>query len=341
MTWTTLQFSRTQVDKAGRDLVGRTSGNFEHSLEVINNWRASHSFPLNTFQMTLRRNARRIETAPVVAQRIKRLSSIQAKLCTESSMQLSQMQDIGGCRAVLGSVEAVYELREFYQTSTRLRHELLKENDYIAEPKGSGYRSIHRVYRYISDRNETYNGLQIEVQIRSQLQHAWATAVETVGTFLKQALKASRGEEDWLRFFVLMGSAIAIREGKARVPNTPTSHTELVLELRRYASELEVETKLRAYHSTLSRYQIPELRGAKYFLIVLRPSEGYVEVSPYTEKELTTATKHYLEVERTLKEPGSEAVLVSVESLDALTRAYPNYFLDTAVFLETMAEVIS
>ena len=39
-----------------------------------------------------------------------------------------------------------------------------------------------------------------------------ATAVETVSTLRQQALKSSLGDPDWLRFFTLMGTAIAIRE---------------------------------------------------------------------------------------------------------------------------------
>ena len=39
--------------------------------------------------------------------------------------------------------------------------------------------------------------------------------------------------------------------------------------------------------------------------------------------------------------PGSEAVLVSVESVDALRRAYPNYFLDTKVFLAAVETAIA
>lgn len=309
---------------------------------IINNWRASHSFPLNTLQIYLRDNARKVDEAPLIAQRIKRLSSTKSKLCREPSMQLSQMQDIGGCRAVLANVEAEHELRELYQNS-RMRHTLVKENDYISQPKFSGYRSIHRIYRYVSDRSDTYNGLQIEVQIRSQLQHAWATAVETVGTFLEQALKASRGSDEWLRFFVLMGSAMAIREKKPLVPNSPTSEIQLIRELKKYARDLTVERTLRAYHATLRLSRMPEVRGARYFLVELRPSGEKVNVSvtAYRGKELQEATDKYLAIETTLTEPGSEAVLVSVESLDSLRRAYPNYFLDTDIFLDVMKEFIT
>ena len=86
-------------------------------------------------------------------------------------------------------------------------------DDYISAPKASGYRGVHLMYRYKSDKKKTiYNDLKIEMQIRSRYQHAWATAVETVGIFVGQALKTSMGDDRWLRFFALMGSAIAIRE---------------------------------------------------------------------------------------------------------------------------------
>jgi hypothetical protein len=32
----------------------------------------------------------------------------------------------------------------------------------------------------------------------------------------------------------------------------------------------------------------------------------------------------------------SDAVLVSVDSIDALRRAYPNYFLDTELFIDAL-----
>ena len=41
------------------------------------------------------------------------------------------------------------------------------------------------------------------------------------------------------------------------------------------------------------------------------------------------------------KKEGTDAVLVSVSDVTALRRAYPNYFLDTSVFLETLDKFIS
>ena len=72
---------------------------------IVNNCRASHSFPLNALQMNLRNTVAAFGEAALVAQRLKRLSSIEAKLRRSHHMQLARMHDIGGCRAVLPFAE--------------------------------------------------------------------------------------------------------------------------------------------------------------------------------------------------------------------------------------------
>ena len=159
-------FRRGEVDRAGVTIastgVGSPLSSRDQVLDVINNWRSSHSFPLNTLQMHLRKQSRSICESPIVAQRLKRVPSIIQKLQRFPKMKLSRMQDIGGARAVLPTIEDVDRLRNLYRR-TRARHKLVNVKDYIREPKLSGYRGIHLVYRYHSDMNEMYNGLQIEV----------------------------------------------------------------------------------------------------------------------------------------------------------------------------------
>src|SRR2546428_10301784 len=113
MTWAAPQFPKSSIDWAGRVLVGtQTSGrDIENALNIINNWRSSHSFPLNTFQVGLREKAWLVDRSALIAQRIKRLSSIRAKLIRFPTMKLSQMQDIGGCRAVVSDCKRVFALR--------------------------------------------------------------------------------------------------------------------------------------------------------------------------------------------------------------------------------------
>ncbi len=341
--WAEPQYPRGQVDAAGAVLAEDSASPqaLEHALGVINNWRSSHAFPLNTFQMGLRTRAKQVDPDSLISQRIKRLSSIRLKLTLLNTMKLSQMQDVGGCRAVVHSVRHVDKVVRLYRESD-LKHRLDHIDDYIRQPKQSGYRSIHLVYRYYSDKKTTYNGLKIEVQLRSPLQHAWATAVETVGTFIQQALKSSQGEEEWLRFFALMGTAIANRERTAPVPNTPTDKRELVRKLRESVKALDVERKLWAYGAALRTLEGPGVPGAHYFLLELDPSTNSVTVTGYRFGELEEASNEYLAAERKMAGiAGSDVVLVSVESLASLRRAYPNYFLDTSVFIEAVKRAVA
>jgi hypothetical protein len=102
-----------QVNAAGR-LISAMEASREdlyEAVEIIDNWRASHAFPLNTFQVTLKKRALKSHSKAISAQRIKRLESIGFKLTHSGDMKLSQMQDIGGCRAVLPTLKHVAELR--------------------------------------------------------------------------------------------------------------------------------------------------------------------------------------------------------------------------------------
>lgn len=340
MDWVTPQFSRSEVDRAGQFLVQDWEEvnieDYFHGLEVINNWRSSHSRPLYTFRFGVRRHAERVDGNALVAQRIKRLSSIRLKLKLSPNMKLSQMQDIGGCRAVVEDVRKVNRLVENYKSSD-IKHKLIGQDDYIKNPKPSGYRSVHLIYKFFSDKKPTHNGLRVELQFRSQLQHAWATAVETVGTFTRQALKSSQGEEDWLRFFALMGTALAERENCPLVPGTPSDTRQLKAELREYAARLDVAQRLQAFGAALQTVEGMDIgKDANYYLLELDPSAMKINVLGYRRQDLERATKDYLEAEKSLSANG-DAVLVSVESMASLRRAYPNYFLDTHRFVEAVS----
>jgi hypothetical protein len=337
--WALPEYSKSEVNSAGRILVEAGAGVDApaDSLNVINNWRACHSFPLNTFQVTLRDRARRTYTHALVAQRLKRVPSIRKKLIDRPTMRLTQMQDIGGCRAVVETVAQVSRLRKMYIGSEH-RHLLHHEKDYIDDPKASGYRGVHLVYEYVSDRNTTYNGLLIEVQLRSLHQHAWATAVETAGLFLKEPLKSSEGPEEWLKFFSLAACVFARREDTTRVPNTPRTWRELRSETRKLLTTLEVRNKLRAYSQALEVLESPPAEHDRdYFLLILDVEDGerVLRVHGYDRGMLPIATAQYLAEERRMEGiPGAQVVLVSADSLAALRRAYPNFYLDTARFLE-------
>jgi ppGpp synthetase/RelA/SpoT-type nucleotidyltranferase len=345
MQWAEPSYPKKRVNWAGRGLLKELEDtNIEDFLEankIVNNWRASHSFPLNTFQIGLRKKASSLDQYSVVAQRIKRLPSIYHKLTRFSTMTLSQMQDIGGCRAILSSTDNVMQLCDLYEKS-RMKHDLHHKDDYIINPKESGYRGIHLVYRYKSDKKDTYNGLLIEMQLRSTSQHAWATAVETVGTFVGQALKSSMGHEDWLDFFRLMATGIAHLEKTPPVPNTPNDPMELHANISNYVAALEIFERLNRYSETLQIIEEHSTQNQHFFLIELDAAKQQTVIRTFGISESEKAAEQYSESEEKNKvEAGTDVVLVSVDSIAQLKRAYPNYFADTKVFLELVKEVLS
>lgn len=70
--------------------------------------------------------------------------------------------------------------------------------DYIAYPKRNGYRSTHVISRHDAPEAGLSN-LFCETQVRTRLQHAWATALETYDVISRSALKFGGGSEDELR----------------------------------------------------------------------------------------------------------------------------------------------
>lgn len=344
--WIIPEFNRGKVGAAGTSLIdpARISDR-DDAFEVINNWRSSHGYPLQCLKMTLKMRAKRIDKRALIAQRLKRLSSISVKLRRNSHMKLSQMQDLGGCRAVVRRPGAVDRLVALYEHSTaknpHARAELVKKYDYIQNPKPDGYRSVHLIYKYRtkSRKRAHYNGLRIEIQIRSRLQHAWATAVETVSIFTGQALKSNVGDASWKRFFALMGSAIALRERRPIVPGTPEDPQELVAELRLLSKQLKIETVLRGWRGAVQI--LGARKDAHAFLLITDSTNNSIQVKGFAQQDLAKATDEYLIVEKQFADnPGVQAVLVSVESLATLRSAYPNYYLDTSTFLRVVRQAI-
>jgi putative GTP pyrophosphokinase len=94
------QFSKSQVNKAGDILIAPEEYSEEEqgwASDVLANWRACHGYPINTFQITLRRRLKAVDENSIMAQRLKRAPSIISKLQRFDGMKLARMQDIAGC----------------------------------------------------------------------------------------------------------------------------------------------------------------------------------------------------------------------------------------------------
>jgi len=339
------EYSKSAVNRAGDTLLLKPISTSDlkdwiKAFQVMENWRVSHNYPINTFQANLRKKikVRGFKNA-IVAQRLKRVPSIISKLQRNNSMRLSRMQDIGGLRSVVNTVKQIYLLREDF-IGSRFSHELAREYDYIKRPKDSGYRGIHLVYKYKNSRAPKYDSLLLEVQIRNKLQHSWATAVETMGTFLNTSLKSSEGPGKWLHFFALAGSAFANHENSAPHDDfAQYSEKELAEQLSDLDQELHVTENLHAFSSTIKTIDSKGYRF-KYYLLHLIPLKNSVRIMGFYADQLEKASKMYTDFEKRLGDQKEEQiVLVSASSFKQLKYAYPNYFLDTTSFISNLKKI--
>ncbi len=118
--------SRTKVDKSGallRDWWRTPSDSAEEASFddnalgeagiVIDDYRSGFQGPLKKVTVGLRQFVERESSEVIVGQRLKRTPQILNKLTRFSSMRLTQMEDIAGCRAILpgGAKEVAGVLR--------------------------------------------------------------------------------------------------------------------------------------------------------------------------------------------------------------------------------------
>ena len=348
--------SRSQINKAGRELSEPlTLSGMEirplptgEQWDLASRWRLCHAYPINTFQSTLRSKLGKnsLYKKSNVAQRLKRMPTIIDKLRRYPSMQLTRMQDIAGVRAILPTVDKAIKLADEYRYSKNLPHTLVNVKDYIASPRDEdGYRSIHLVYKYKNAKNQKFNGLIVELQIRSQLQHIWATAVETMGTILGQALKSRQGDQAWLEFFAIVSAACAHIEKRPTPPRFSTLSVEEVnCEVARAESKISALNLMQGLPLAINMItsDTPTGKGYYYHLIILDSIKRYVTITPYSRDNFQEAVSAWEKIEKRVAGGEKlEPVLVAAGTLRDTKRAYPNFFLDINKFVGMVRSIVS
>lgn len=336
----TLKYSKSEINKAGYVLADLSTHNItkDKAIEILENFRSIHTHPLMVFRISLYRKSKNISNDYLISQRLKRAPSIVRKLKIQKNMSLSRMQDIGGLRVVMSNIEDIYKLKKsirFGEKQIAFKSVLLRETDYIKKPKDSGYRSIHLIYKY-EKRVSTNQQCRIEIQLRTKIQHAWATAVEIIGTYLRQPLKQSFGDKELLDLFKDISKAFILLEKNEQDINLFKNIIEKI-------HKLKLSDKLKSF-SVATKYSAhlnkKEGSKGKYFLILLNFKGKSLTVQRFTESKLDQANNAYSELEKKyLKDKNVEVVLVLVDDIEKLKKLYPNYFLDAQEFLKIVETI--
>lgn len=335
-----LEYSKTKIDRAGELLKSSTGSDaaVANALDILSSWRAYHAKPLDTFATVLRQRSQNISAHAVVAQRLKRTPSILLKLSNHRTMRLSAMQDIGGLRAILETTEDVYRLLDVYKKS-KSKHNLFSLDDYIEVPKKDGYRSIHLVYKLTKNPN-----LFLELQLRSQLQHIWATGVEVFGTLKDSSFKSGQGSRKWLDFFALLSSVFAIKENRPPLKSHDRIlKLDLIAQVQKEIQELQVIENLSVYTAVYKTISKNTAKGRKghYSLILLDSRENMISLETYSANQFDIAAQAYLNLERKhFGDKQTNIVLVNTGDIKKLELSYPNYFMDTKTLVRDLSLIV-
>ena len=315
--------SKSRVTRAGERI--RQDAGTADDLIVIEEWRAAHRGVLNTFQAILRNRTRGTKVS--VAQRHKRKLTIFDKLKRLPGMQLARMDDVAGCRLIFDSIEDLQSFRGKFHKA-RFNHKLRNspdKYDYIKVPKPTGYRGIHDVYEYNvnSESGKGLAGLYIEIQYRTLVQHAWATAVEVIGFITQSQPKFQRGDDRYERAMALASELLARAHEGQKGPVPVASDQEVLDEFLSLESTLHLMQTLRGLNSATG--DVTDKRNS----ILIFSKEGELEIRNF--RDATDALRALFELEK--KMPDRDVVLVRADSSEEVRLAFRNYFTDAREFV--------
>ena len=336
--WIAPQYSKTRVRKAGNAIRDNQSTIEDHL--VLENWRACHSYILNTFQANLRNRSRGNDIT--VAQRLKRRVTIIDKLQREPHMQLSTMQDIAGCRIIFSEEPQLLNFRKSMH-SARFKHDLKNKADdrynYITHPKMSGYRGIHDIYEYqvSSHQGIAWNGLLIEIQYRTQVQHAWATAVEIADLATFSRIKFSQADDDHREFFRLASEILARTYENRNSCMIDHNNEDLIEEFSRIDRRLGMMLMFRNLKLSESKIRF----RTNMILIFPFQSDSTKESDLQVETfdSINKAIERYDQLEKDLAEK-ADIVLVRADNPENIRDAFRNYFSDAIDFVKYLIDGI-
>lgn len=363
-----IYFSGNEVAKAGEVFLNENISDDDevlfHAMDVLSFWRYSHNEALENAFLKLQVIVLKKDKNSIFAKRLKRFVSIIIKLKRFKSMKLKNMQDIGGCRAIVTSEKKLRQVVRELKKQPEFKYQkekLYKIKDYIKSPKEDGYRGYHIIGRFKGSRDIEK---KIEIQLRTYIQHSWATALEIVDLFTGQALKSNQGEFKWKHFFSHVSEQFAIMDNIHMFDSlsmnekfklykqfalTNENKTSVKL-IKKYYKELKIHDKLTAFANSIKiidnrlheneNGNEDEFSGG-YVLLEIDISSRIVNSKIFKQLGSELAEKEYIALEKkSIEEDGNIIALVSTASFGDIQEVYPNFFADSTKFLEHLHLII-
>lgn len=214
-----MPLSKSQINKLGERL--RSGEHADDDLRLLNDFRTSFADVID--QVTERIEERL--SIEVTARRAKSIPSIIDKLQRIRTIDLTRMQDIAGCRLVVGNVieqdRIVQKLSGVFD-DPKIKDRRLKPSH--------GYRAVHLIVKHESK--------LVEIQIRTRLQHGWAEVCERFADIKDPTIKYGGGPLPIIRTLQTWAETVAEIE---RVEKEVMSTSDEEMDKERFLRLMDVK----------------------------------------------------------------------------------------------------
>lgn len=318
----TKPISKADIDRLGDKIRLEKNAVSEETLNDLQNYRTSHREILSQSFTFLCDISRKIHPSTIVTYRIKRFESIIGKLNRYPDMRFSRMWDIGGCRCITRNNYDVYKIKGIILNDADF--EIVKEYDYIKQPQKDGYKSLHLFIK------RKANDKIIELQLRNQVDHNWATLVEITDLLFDSKLKEFGENKDLLKFHLLLSNInnLTIQEKK---------QIAIIIKQYNYFEKLS-EVFSRNYIRVRKQWFDIESQPSHKFFLIETTKDDVPKISSY--KSAIEAEDQYFNVYKSNQNANIVLTHLLTPNYNQISIAYSNYILTFHTFLNECYSIL-
>ena len=322
----------------------------EEKLE-FDNFREAHNIIIKLFTIELKKV--NFSKQHLTASRNKRIETIISKLCRPEKPKLDRIHDIAGTRIIFENIKSLEDYIDILENTELVNFkEKINEDknryNYIKNPKSDGYRSIHKVFYYssnipystLNEKSFNLENKKIELQLRTRLQHIWATTVEIYDIINKSNIKTGTHNKLETKEGLFFKNCSLVFEG---IESNDVEKIKInINEIFRDKDLVEIYNRLKGIKN-IKNIQWPKTLGSdEVFILITDLNKGKttffttdpIEKNDKQDTFLINASYRRLEEKNTKGE--YILLLLTLGDIKKLKNVYPNYFLNTNKFISIL-----
>lgn len=321
-----MQLSKNNINRLGKEiyeLLEKGLSPTSAQLEMLQNMRLQYKEPLKLACDELTQILNRVDNKGIITYRVKRIESIINKIKRNPRMALARMQDIAGIRCILENEKKIYQFYEELKKSTNLCY--VKEKDYIKAPKENGYKSLHVILKSLD--------FDVEIQLRDNNQHTWATLVEITDQIFKTKIKEYNDDKKThlLTFFKILS------KGK----NLTNEERAILVQILKKTKFIQKITNTFTKNANILRKHwcnTSDTEGNFFLFEVTNKDRPTIyRFSSFTEAEI----KYFENFDiNNNKERNMVMAFISSVSFKTISKAYSNYILIKHTFYNNLINIL-